>query len=319
MTTYLISDFPDVLASRALQVEIDALYQLDPTAVVNTYSYQNQDELLAKLEETDILLTAFLPITAELISCLTRLKGIAVNATGTSSIDLAAADENGIIVQALVDYATEDVANHTMALILALNQKLPAHTQNINSYLWRYESVGSITRLGSQTLAILGFGRIGQAVAKRAKAFGMTVIAVDPYLPESVAKAQEVTLVSLSEVAEKADIISLHLFAEANIPPLCDAPFFNQLKKQPLLINVARGALIDEVALVDALDNGKIRGAGLDVLASESPDLATLPLIGRDDVILTPHAAFYSEESLRYLQLKTVENAVAIAKGVQNV
>lgn len=319
MTTYLISDFPDVLASRALQVEIDALHQLDPTAVVNTYPYQNQAELLAKLEEADILLTAFLPINAELISQLTRLKGIAVNATGTSAIDLKAAGKKGIIVQALVDYSTEDVANHTMALILALNQKLAAHAQNINAYLWRYESVGTITRLGSQTLAILGFGRIGQAVAKRAKAFGMTVIAVDPYLPESVAKAQAVTLVSLSEVAERADVISLHLFAEANTPPLCDASFFQQLKKQPILINVARGALIDEAALVNALDSGKIRGAGLDVLASESPDLKKLPLIGRENVILTPHAAFYSEESLRYLQLKTVENAVAIAKGAQNV
>lgn len=319
MTTYLISDFPDVLASRALQVEIDALQQQDPDAIVTQYAYQNQAELLEKLEQTDILITAFLPIDAELLSQLTRLKGIAVNATGTSNIDLEAAAKNEITVQPLGDYSTEDVANHTMALILALNQKLAAHTKQINEHIWQYEAVGSITRLGSQTLAILGFGRIGQAVAKRAKAFGMTVIAVDPYLPESVALEQGVALVSLSEVFEKADVISLHLFAAADSPPLCDAAFFSQLKRQPLFINVARGCLVDEVALVAALDMGEIRGAGLDVLASESPDLNNSPLIGRDNVMLTPHAAFYSQESLAYLQLKTVENAVVIAKGAKYV
>lgn len=317
MTTYLISDFPDVLASRDLQVEIDTLKQLDQTAIIQQYAYQNQDELLAKLEQTDVLITAFLPINAELISKLTRLKGIAVNATGTSTIDLEAAAKKGITVQPLIDYATEDVANHTMALMLALNQKLPEHTKNINSHIWRYEAVGTVTRLGSQTLAILGFGRIGQAVAKRAKAFGMTVVAVDPHIPKSVAEAQEVELVSIPEAAEKADVMSLHLFAAADAPSLCDETFFKQLKKQPLSINVARGTLVDENALVNALDTGKISGAGLDVLASESPDLVNLPLIGRDNVILSPHAAFYSQESLTYLQLKTVENAVAIAEGAK--
>ncbi len=319
MTTYLISDFPDVLASRELQVEIDALQQQDTTAIVTQYAYQNQAELLEKLEQTDILINAFLPIDAELLSQLTRLKGIAVNATGTSTIDLKAAARHGITVQPLGDYSTEDVANHTLGLILALNQKLPAHTRQINAHIWQYESVGTITRLGSQTLAILGFGRIGQAVAKRAKAFGMTVIAVDPYLPEVVAQEQGVSLVSLSEVFEKADIISLHLFAAADSPPLCDAAFFSQLKRQPLFINVARGCLVDEAALVAALDSGKIRGAGLDVLQSESPELRNSPLLGRDNVILTPHAGFYSQESLAYLQLKTVENAVDIAKGAKHV
>ena len=114
MTTYLISDFPDVLASRKLQVEIDALKQQDPTAIVTQYAYQNQVELVEKLEQTDILITAFLPIDAELLNQLTRLKGIAVNATGTSTIDLEAAAKKGIIVQPLGDYSTEDVANHTM-------------------------------------------------------------------------------------------------------------------------------------------------------------------------------------------------------------
>lgn len=319
MTTYLISDFPDVLASRELQVEIDALQQQDPTAIVTQYAYQNQAELLEKLEQTDILITAFLPIDAELLSQLTRLKGIAVNATGTATIDLKAAAEYGITVQPLGDYSTEDVANHTLGLILALNQKLPAHTRQINAHIWQYEAVGTVTRLGSQTLAILGFGRIGQAVAKRAKAFGMTVIAVDPYLPEAVAIEQGVSLVSLAEVFEKADIISLHLFAATDSPPLCDATFFSQLKKHPLFINVARGCLVDETALVAALDSGNIRGAGLDVLQSESPELRNSPLLGRDNVILTPHAAFYSQESLAYLQLKTVENAVDIAKGAKHV
>lgn len=312
---YLISDYPDVLESRNIQVEIDELHRLDNQAVVEVYPYDNQMEFNDKLKEFDVLLTAFLPIDEALLVNQPKLKGIAVNATGTDTIDKEAAKAKDIKVLPLFNYSTEDVANQTLALILLLNQKLKAHTQNIENDIWRYHDVGTINRLGAQTLGLIGFGRIAQAVNKRAQAFGMKVIAVDPFIDPEIALANNVELVDLEAIKARADVISLHLFATKENESMLDWAFFSSLQRNPLLINVARGSLVDEGALIRALDEGLVRGAGLDVLSSEKPDLNHHPLLHRTNVQLTPHAAFYSEQSIEYLQKKTVANAVDIAWG----
>lgn len=315
MLKVLISDYPNVLAERDLSIEVNLLKEFLPAdSEITVYPYVNEDEFIERMSGVDVLLTAFLPLKEDILGKFPDLKGIAVNATGTNTIDTDYAEKLGVAVLNLGAYSTEDVANHTIALLLALNQKLFIHRKFIVAGFWSYQKAGEVKRLSSQTLAIFGLGRIGQAVAKRAKSFGMSVIAYDPFIPEEVADQLGVKLVSIETIQAEADVISLHLFANSANEHFFNRDFFKKLKKPVIFINVARGSLVDEVALIEALDEGKVIGAGLDVLESENPDLSDNPFLKRDNVILTPHSAFYSQDSLNTLQVQTVKNAVAILK-----
>lgn len=315
MLKVLISDYPNVLAERDLSIEVNLLKELLPAdSEITVYPYVNEDEFIERMSGVDVLLTAFLPLKEDILRKFPDLKGIAVNATGTNTIDTDYAEKLGVAVRNVGAYSTEDVANHTIALLLALNQKLFIHRKFIVAGFWSYQKAGEVKRLSSQTLAIFGLGRIGQAVAKRAKSFGMSVIAYDPFIPEEVADQLGVKLVSIETIQAEADVISLHLFANSANKHFFNRDFFKKLKKPVIFINVARGSLVDEVALIEALDEGKVIGAGLDVLESENPDLSDNPFLKRDNVILTPHSAFYSQDSLNTLQVQTVKNAVAILK-----
>ncbi len=315
MLKVLISDYPNVLAERDLSIEVNLLKELLPAdSEISVYPYVNEGEFIERMSGVDVLLTAFLPLGETVLENFPDLKGIAVNATGTNTIDLDYAEKLGIAVRNLGAYSTEDVANHAISLLLALNQKLFLHRKYIDAGFWNYQKVGEVRRLSSQTLAIFGLGRIGQAVAKRAQSFGMKVIAYDPFLSEEVADELGVKLVSVETIQAQADVVSLHLFANSANEHFFNRAFFKGLKKPIFFINVARGSLVDELALLEALDEGKVIGAGLDVLESENPDLLSSPFVGRDNVLLTPHAAFYSQESLYTLQTQTVKNAVAILK-----
>jgi D-3-phosphoglycerate dehydrogenase len=174
--------------------------------------------------------------------------------------------------------------------------------------MWVYDSVAGLKRLRGQTLGIVGFGRIGQAVARRASAFGMQVVACDPFVTETEARRHNVSLLEFDSLLIAADIISLHCNQTPDNVGLISAPTIKKMLKRPLLINVARGGLIDEDDLVTALDEGAIAGAGLDVLASEPPDLAASGLVGRTNVILTPHMAFYSDASILENRRTSVRN-----------
>ena len=208
----------------------------------------------------------------------------------------AAAKELGISVCCIDEYCTGEVADHTMALILALNRKLMSyHKQVQQEKSWAFDKVTGIRRLAGQTLGIIGFGRIGRAVASRAAGFGLNIMAFDPYHQDYKAGVQ---LVELNELLRKADIISLHANLSRDNAGLIDGGAFLKMERKPLLINVSRGALLDESELVYALDKGLVAGAALDVLADEPPDIDGHPLADRDNVILTPHVAFYSEQSL---------------------
>ncbi|MGM0216168.1 C-terminal binding protein [Enterococcus sp. AZ109] len=307
----LISDYPNVLASRDLSIEVDALKAYNKNLEVEIYPYQNKREFLEKVSHMNGLITAFLKLDRSFFQNDLQLTCVAVNATGYDTIDLAAAKKKNIQVVPLVNYCTEDVADHTIALLLSLNRKLKAYIQLIDHQkIWRYKEVGTMHRLSEQTLAIVGCGKIGQAVAKRAQAFGLSIIGYDPYKStEELAKLQ-IKKVSFSEIQEQADVVCNHVATTSENQYLFDRPFFQRLKKQPLFLNLGRGANVDHAALLEALDQGWVRGAGLDVLASENPDLEKEPLVNRENVIITPHASFYSEESMRTLQLQSVENLI---------
>jgi phosphoglycerate dehydrogenase-like enzyme len=183
--------------------------------------------------------------------------------------------------------------------MLALSRRLiEYHDQVQREKLWQFDSLAGLSRMRDMTLGIVGFGKIGQAVARRARGFGMTVIAHDYRPAEDVAADIGVRFLGLDELLAEADIVSLNCRQTSKNEQMIDVGAFRKMNRKPIFINCARGGLVDETALINALDAGQISAAGLDVLSDEPPGLQTSGLIGRPDVILTPHMAFYSDASM---------------------
>ncbi|SFG33337.1 NAD(P)-dependent oxidoreductase [Sporolactobacillus nakayamae] len=298
----LISDFSNVMVSD-YRLTMDAIASILPEAQVQVLPYADDDAYYAELAKADGLITAFLPLDAAFFSRAKRLRCVSINAVGYDSVDLQAAKQHGVIICHIKDYCTDEVAEHTMALLLALNRNLKYYTGQIDrEFRWQYRTIPGGRPLRKQTLAVFGFGRIGRKVSAFARGFGMKVLAVSPNLTAEDAACCNVRAVTAQEAFAQADVISNHMNLTADNVHFFDSVAFAQMKRAPLFLNVGRGACVDEVALAEALDSGKIRGAGLDVLAEEEPHLAGHPLVGRNNVIITPHSAFYSQNSLDKLQ-----------------
>jgi lactate dehydrogenase-like 2-hydroxyacid dehydrogenase len=259
----------------------------------------DEDHLIAACENADAVLTDYSPFTRRVLGQLRNTKLISVAATGYDCVDLDAAAETGIRVCAIDEYCTDEVADHAILLMLALCRRLPEyHEQVQKEHRWQFDSLAGLARMSDLTLGIVGFGKIGQAIAKRALGFGMTVLAQDPYPDEQAARALGVRLCELQELYADSNIISLNCGLTPDNQQMINADAIALMLRKPIIINCARGALVDEAALINALDSGQISGAGLDVLDDESPDLRSSNLIGRSNVILTPHVAFYSDASI---------------------
>jgi len=183
------------------------------------------------------------------------------------------------------------------------------------SHSWRWNDVQGIERLAGRTLGLVGFGRIGEAVCRRALGFGLAVLACDPRVDEVTIRRHGAEPASFEDLLARADILSLHSNLDAGSRRLLDQATFAKMRRRPALINVARGGLVVEADLVAALDAGLVRGAALDVLAEDSPDLGHHPLVGRRDVLLTPHVAFYSESALQDLRRISAANIRAFLDG----
>lgn len=300
-----------------LNVETDVLGQKGSLELI-TFSEENGDisKLIEDLKPFDGIITDYVPLTKEIIDKLDKCKVISVAATGWTCVDVNACKQKGIVVCAIGEYCTQEVADHALTLLLALQRRLLIFNKAIQEEKkWDWLAAPNIERVEGQTIGILGFGKIGQAVGSRAKAFGLNVIAYDPYLPLAIAEKQGVRLMDLSEVLEQSDYISVHMAVDNQNKGFLDYDKFKMMKKQPFLINVSRGAAIEEPDLVRALDEELIKGAALDVLITEDPVLEGHPLVGRENVILTPHVAFYSKMSM-YLNKKiSMENAMNVIEG----
>lgn len=264
------------------------------------YDEAHLEEYYHTLREADAVITDFAPIDKTAIDQMTHCKIIALETTGYNFVDVAYAKQKNIAVSYISEYCTQEVADHAMALILALERRLPfLHRQIEHDGAWEIESIQElgVRRIEGQVLGILGLGKIGKAVAKRARGFGLEVIAYDPYIPAEVGKELGVKITDLEELLAQADIISIHMNLTKENSGLFNIEMFRKMKKCPFVINVARGGAIVEADLAQALDENLVRGAGLDVLESENPDLKKNPLMHRENVILTPHTAFYSDDS----------------------
>lgn len=296
MTRLLVIQVPEN-ADRDLSVE-QGILGADVEIVQLAYDGATSS-LKKSCQSADVIMTDYVPFTRDVIESLECCRLISVVATGFSSVDIRAAADNGISVCAIDEYCTEEVADHTLTLILALARRLIEFNRQVQEdHVWRFDTMTGLRRMSELTFGIVGFGRIGQAVAKRARGFGMTVIASDPQVESALAAAAGVSMCPLDELLVSADIISLHCALTPENRNLIGAGAFTRMQQKPILVNVARGELVDERALVVALDQGRVAAAGLDVLDSESPNLSGSDLIGRDNVIITPHVAFYSDASI---------------------
>ncbi len=311
----IISDFAKLM-NETSEKEKRYLLEARPDWEVEIYPYRNNlRELIEKLNGADALLTAFLPLNEEILEKMYTIKCISINASGYNTVDLEAAAKQNIAVMAIDEYCTSEVAEHTMSLILALTRGLKRYTRQLEqAHRWHYDTGGRLRRLQGQKIGIFGFGRIGQRVAKLALGFGMEVCVYDDGI-HPVETRQGIHPASLEEICSRCTIITNHMSQTKENYHFFNKKFFEELKQEPLFINVGRGEAVEEEALVRALDEHLLSGAALDVLEGETPDIADHSLLYRDEVILTPHAAFYSEESIEALARISVDNILFYMNG----
>ncbi|MEO2024191.1 MAG: aspartate aminotransferase family protein [Pirellulaceae bacterium] len=252
--------------------------------------------------EADLIYTCYAPINAEVIASATRLRGIVKYGVGTDSIDLEAATACGIPVVHCPDYGTDTVADHAFALLIGVARKLTTIDRGMQAHGWLWpEPAYRGVDLANKTLGLIGFGRIGKAMAKRGGGFGMRRLVCDPYVPHDTDGWGDLAFVPREQVLEEADFLSMHCVLTPETRHIVDAAGLRRMKPGAIVVNVSRGALIEQSALIDALREGRIAGAGLDVFPRE-PLEKSEPLHALENVILTPHLAFYTQEAYQRLE-----------------
>jgi D-3-phosphoglycerate dehydrogenase len=272
---------------------------------------RTEADYLARCGEADGLLVQYGALTRRVFEGLARLRVVVRYGVGVDGIDLAAATDHGVPVVNVPDYGTDEVANHAVALLLALARKLTRLDRQTRDGGWDVFRVGPITRLAGQTVGILGCGRIGSAVARKLAGFDVRLLGYDPYVERFPAGVQPV---AFERLLAESDYLSIHCPLSAETRHLLDAEALARMRPSAVLINTARGGIVDTTALVEALQMGLLAGAGLDVLEQEPIDPAS-PLLRMEQVIVTPHAAWYSEEGRSDLKRRAAEEAVEVLRG----
>jgi len=300
------SPFPSLDPARA------ALRRVDPE--LRMARSASADDILAVARDADAVLVTYAKLPGELLQELKHCKAIGRFGLGVDNIDIPAAARLGIVVTYVPDYCLREVSDHAMALLLALARKIPFSNRLVQSGRWEVPPIVPLRRLEGQVLGLVGFGNIPQTLVPKAKAFGLKVITHDPYVPAQVTTALGVENTSFEDLLARSDFVSVHAPLLPATRGLINAAAFARMKKGAYLVNTARGPLVDEAALVAALDSGHLGGAALDVVAVE-PLPQDSPLLGRDNVIVTPHTAFYSVEALEELQTKCAGDVARVLCG----
>ena len=272
------------------------------------------DDILAVARDADAVLVTYAKLPGELLRELKRCKVIGRFGLGVDNIDIPAAAQLGITVTYVPDYCMHEVSDHAMALLLALARKITFSNRLVQSGRWEMPPIVPLRRLEGQVLGLIGFGNIPRALAPKAKAFGLKVITHDPYVSADVAKALGVETTSFEDLLGRSDFVSVHAPLLPATRGLMNSATFARMKKGAFMVNTSRGPIVDETALVAALDAGHLAGAALDV-ATVEPLAKDSPLLGRDNVILTPHTAFYSVEALEELQTKCASDVARVLSG----
>lgn len=298
--------FPNLEPERKALQEIDA--ELRPAQC------KTPEEIIALASDADAVLNCYAKMPAQVVQSLKKCKIIARYGIGVDTIDLRAANEAGIMVTNVPDYCVDEVSDHAMALILAVARKICFSDAMVKRGQWSMKATVPMYRLRGRKLGLVGFGKIPRALVPKAQSFGFSVMAFDPYVPAQLAESMGVKLVDLDTLLRESDIISVHAPLTEETRWMFNEETLRKMKKTAILVNTSRGPLVKESALVQALKEGWIAGAGLDVVETEPPP-ADSELLKLENIVLTPHTGFYSEESLVELQTKAVAEVVRVLKG----
>jgi len=309
VTDYTIADVMDV--EQAILDEIDA-------EIVRAQC-SSEEEVLAQIGDPDAIITQWAPVTRRVLSGLTKCKVVSRNGIGVDNIDLAACRDLGIAVLNIPAYCTPEVADHALSLALALCRKVLPITDLVRGGTWTTEPlIKPVRRLSELTFGIIGLGRIGTAVAQRARPFFRSVIACDPYITDERFCTADVCKRTHEEVFAEADIITLHVPLGESTRHLVNAERLSLMKPGSYVINTCRGPVVDTNALVAALESGRLAGAGLDVHDPE-PLPMDHPLRRFPNVIITPHVAYYSAEAVLQARRETAQNIVLFMQGSEPI
>jgi D-3-phosphoglycerate dehydrogenase len=276
---------------------------------------RTEDELLEHGAGADALLTVAEPITARVIAGLGRCRIISRFGSGINNVDVEAAAQAGIIVSNVPDFCLDEVSDHALALVLALWRRIVALDASVRAGRWStIEVAGEVHRLRGRTLGIVGFGRIARCLAPKAAALGLRLLVHDPLVPSGEIQAAGAEPLALDDLLRRADIVSLHVPLTPATRHVIDERALGLMKPGAVLVNVSRGELVEEDALVRALQDGRLSGAGLDVLGAEPPP-PDHPLLRAPNTIVTSHAAYYSVEALDDVRRKAFEEVARVLAG----
>ncbi len=295
-----------------LAVEKNVLSRID--ADINHVGDLTSPAALEAVKQADAVMVTLQKVTGEIINSMQRCRVISRAGTGLDTIDIDTATAKGIWVAYVPDYSIDEVSAHAIALLMVQARGIVPLVQTTRAGKWDNMASGPVYRLKDQTLGIVGFGRIGQATAEKGRGLGLKVIVHDPYANQAAVDKMGVRVVDLETLARESDYISLHAPLIDSTKHIVNAQFLAWMKPTAYLINAARGPLIDEDALLEAVRAKQIAGAAIDVLAVEPID-PNNPLLREERILITPHAAWYSEEAKIDLRTRCAEEVVRVLSG----
>ena len=275
---------------------------------------RDPDEVRSLVASADGVLNCYAPMPAAVIRSMRDCRVIARYGIGLDTIDVPAATSRRIVVTNVPDYCIDEVSDHALALLLALGRGVVRAAASVRDREWDPRVVRPLHRLRGRTLGLVGFGRIARRLAEKARSIGFRILATDPYVPPEAIETLAVQPTDLDSLLEASHVVSLHLPLTEETRHLIGEPQLARMRPGALLLNTSRGPLVDLRAVSAALERGHLGGVGLDVFDPEPPK-AEESLLSRDDVIVTPHVGFYSEEAMAELQRKAAEQVVAALAG----
>ena len=308
------SRFQVPLSFATMEVEAEELAMVNAELV--EVECATEDEIIKAAKDADALLVIFAPMTRRVLEALPKLKVIVRYGIGYDNVDVDAATDNGVLLVNIPDFCLEEVANHAIALLLALNGELLSINEGMKQGRWAESQLirATIGAPYEQTLGLVGCGKIGSMTAKKAQCFGFRILGYDPYIDKSLAKEHGITLVGLPELLKESDFVSVHTLLNKETRHLIGEKEFKQMKPTAYFINTSRGAVVDEAALIKALQEKWIAGAGLDVFEQE-PVAPDNPLLKMDNVIVSPHCCSHTVASIKRLKTSVGQEAARVLIG----
>jgi D-3-phosphoglycerate dehydrogenase len=275
---------------------------------------KDEENIIEAAKDADAILNCYAELTPKIIESLEKCQVISRYGIGVNNVNMSTATKKRIIVTNVPDYCIEEVSDHALALILACSRKICQLNTTVKSGKWDFKNYHPMYRLEGQTLGIVSFGKIPRRLVEKVSAYKFNIIAYDPNVDEKIAAKYNVKLVTFKELLRESDIISVHAPLTEETKGMFSSKQFKIMKSSAYLINTARGGLIKDSDLAQALKEGEIAGAGLDVLEDENVN-SHHPLVSLENAIITPHSAFYSEQALKDLQYKAVQEVIRVLTG----